>query len=108
MQREWMNEWFMDTRKAPVVCDKRDQVKLVYTYDIGAHRRSERCPHGGQDNKGHERLLEVHHGNGFVEARRTAPMSLMDREKTRLDSVYLIIIGIRHKFIFVGDDIEVE
>jgi hypothetical protein len=53
MQCELMREWIMDTRKAPVVSDKQDQAKLICTYHIGAHGRSERCPHGGQDNKGH-------------------------------------------------------
>lgn len=34
----------------------------VSTYHSGTHRRGERRPHGGEDKKGNERLLEDHHG----------------------------------------------
>jgi hypothetical protein len=98
---EWMEGW-KDTREAPVVCDKRDQAWLVYTYHSGTYSRSVRRPHGGEDKKGHERLLEVHHGacNGKIGkcvGKRGAPIidvALMDREMNA--PVYSIIV-IRHQ-----------
>jgi hypothetical protein len=57
-----VSRWILVSERLPLfVSNKRDQAKLVDTYHIGPHGRSERRPHGGEDKKDHERLLDVHH-----------------------------------------------